>query len=65
VNQLSVQRSSRVSCVLGAAVLLLAAVPAKAANLVEVRIGLHRDYTRVVLETDAKASWEGAPPEGR
>jgi hypothetical protein len=58
VNQLSVQRSSRVSCVLGAAVLLLAAVPAKAANLVEVRIGLHRDYTRVVLETDAKASWE-------
>jgi hypothetical protein len=58
VNQLSVRRSSRVSCVLGAAILLLAAVPAKAANLVEVRIGLHQEYTRVVLETDAKASWE-------
>jgi hypothetical protein len=64
VNQLSVQRSSRVSCVLGAAILLLAAVPAKAANLVEVRIGLHQEYTRVVLETDAKASFEIESSEG-
>jgi hypothetical protein len=64
VNQPSAQRSSRVSCVLGAAILLLAAVPAKAANLVEVRIGLHQKYTRVVLETDAKASFEIESSEG-
>jgi phosphate uptake regulator len=55
VNQLTVQRSSRVSCVLGAAILLLAAFPGKAADLVDVRIGLHEKFTRVVLETDARA----------
>jgi hypothetical protein len=55
VNQSTAQRSSRVFCFLGAAILLLAAFPAKAANLVDVRIGLHEEYTRVVLETDARA----------
>jgi len=56
VNQLTVQRSSRIYCVLGAAILCLIAVPAKAAKLVDLRIGLHDSYTRVVLETDVKAS---------
>jgi hypothetical protein len=56
VNQFNVQRSSRVSCVVGAAILCLIAVPAKAAKLVDLRIGLHDSYTRVVLETDVKAS---------
>jgi hypothetical protein len=37
--------------------LLLAAVPGKAANLVDVRIGVHEKYTRVVLETDAEAPY--------
>jgi len=55
VNQSSAQRSSRVFCVLGTAILLLAAFPGKAANLVDVRVGLHPEYTRVVLETDARA----------
>lgn len=58
MNQLAIQQWCRISCVLGAAVLLLAAVSAGAANLVDVRIGLHEEYTRVVLETDAKASCE-------
>jgi len=57
VNELIVQRSRRTSYVLGAAILFLAAVPGKAANLVDVRVGLHGEYTRVVLETDAKASY--------
>jgi hypothetical protein len=56
VNQLTAQRSSRVLYVLGAAIFFAAAVPAKTANLVDVRVGLHDKYTRVVLETDAKAS---------
>ena len=55
MNQSTAQRSSRVFCFLGAAILLLAAFPAKAANLVGVRIGVHEKYTRVVLETDARA----------
>jgi len=57
VNGLIVQRSRRISYVCGAAILFLAAVPGKAANLVDVRVGLHQEYTRVVLETDAKASY--------
>ena len=57
MNELIVQRSRRTSYVLGAAILFLAAVPGKAANLVDVRVGLHGEYTRVVLETDAKASY--------
>jgi hypothetical protein len=57
VNELIVQRSRKTSYVLGAAILFLAAVPGKAANLVDVRVGLHGEYTRVVLETDAKASY--------
>jgi len=55
VNQPTAQRSSRVFCVLGVAILLLAAFPGKAANLVDVRVGVHPEYTRVVLETDARA----------
>ena len=58
MKQLSAQRSSRVLYVLGASIFFLAAVPAKTANLVDVRVGLHDKYTRVVLETDAKASCE-------
>jgi hypothetical protein len=55
VNQPTAQRSSRVFCVLGVAILLLAAFPGKAANLVDVRVGVHQEYTRIVLETDARA----------
>jgi len=55
VNQSTAQRSSRVFCVLAAAILLLAAFPGKAANLLDVRVGVHADYTRIVLETDARA----------
>jgi hypothetical protein len=58
VNQPTVQRSSRVIFVLGAAVLWLAALPATAANLKDVRIGVHEKYTRIVLETDASAPCE-------
>jgi len=58
VNQLAIQQWCRISYVLGAAVLFLAAASAGAASLVDVRIGLHQEYTRVVLETDAKASCE-------
>jgi hypothetical protein len=58
VNELILLRSRRISYVLGAAILFLAAVPGKAANLVDVRVGLHREYTRVVLETDAKATYQ-------
>jgi hypothetical protein len=55
VNHSTAQRSSGFFCFLAAAILLLAAFPAKAANLVGVRIGLHEKYTRVVLQTDARA----------
>ncbi len=55
MNQSTAQRSSRFFCFFGAAILLLAAFPAKAANLVGVRIGVHEKYTRIVLETDARA----------
>ena len=55
MNQPTAQRSSRVFCVLGVAILLLAAFPGKAANLVDVRVGVHQEYTRIVLETDARA----------
>jgi hypothetical protein len=58
VNQPTVQRSSRVVFVLGAAVLWLAALPATAASLKDVRIGVHDKYTRIVLETDASAPCE-------
>jgi hypothetical protein len=58
VNQPTVQRSSRVIFVLGAALLWLAALPATAANLKDVRIGVHEQYTRIVLETDASAPCE-------
>jgi len=58
VNQPTVQQSSRVIFVLGAAVLWLAAQPATAANLKDVRIGVHEKYTRIVLETDASAPCE-------
>jgi hypothetical protein len=37
---------------------LLAAAQASAANLVEVRVGRHADFTRVVLETDAPVRYE-------
>ena len=57
MNQPTVQRSRRIAYALGAAMLLLAAVPGKAANLVDVRIGVHEKYTRVVLETDAEAPY--------
>ena len=52
MNHSIAQRSSGFFCFLAAAILLLAAFPAKAANLVGVRIGLHEKYTRVVLQTD-------------
>ena len=55
MNQSTAQRSSRVFCVFGVAILLLAAFPGKAANLVDVRVGVHQEYTRIVLETDARA----------
>ena len=55
MNQSTAQRSSWVFCVLGVAILLLAAFPGKAANLVDVRVGVHQEYTRIVLETDARA----------
>ena len=55
MNHSTAQRSSGFFCFLAAAILLLAAFPAKAANLVGVRIGLHEKYTRVVLQTDARA----------
>ena len=55
MNEPTAQRSSRTFCVLGAAILFLAAFPAKSANLVDVRVGVHAEYTRIVLETDAKA----------
>ena len=58
MNQSTVQKSRRLSYVLGAAVLFFAALPGSAANLVDVRIGVHDEYTRVVLETDAKAPCE-------
>jgi hypothetical protein len=58
VNQSTVQKSRWLSYVIGAAALFLAALPGSAANLVDVRIGVHDEYTRVVLETDAKAPYE-------
>jgi hypothetical protein len=42
---------------LGVGVLLLMSGQAQAANLVDVRIGVHEKYTRVVLETDAKTPY--------
>jgi hypothetical protein len=58
VNQSTVQKSRGLFFVFGAAVVLLAALPGRAANLVDVRIGVHDEYTRVVLETDAAATCE-------
>jgi hypothetical protein len=55
VKRSTVQKGRRLFFVLGAAVPLLTALSAAAANLVDVRVGLHDEYTRVVLETDEKA----------
>jgi hypothetical protein len=43
---------------------VLVATQASAAKLVEVRVGRHADYTRVVLETDAPVRYELARPAG-
>ncbi len=58
MNQSTVQESRGLFFILGVAVVLLAALPGSAANLVDVRIGVHDEYTRVVLESDAAASCE-------
>ena len=58
MKQSTVSKSRGLFFVLGAAVVFLAALPGSAANLVDVRIGLHDEYTRVVLESDAAASCE-------
>jgi hypothetical protein len=58
VNELILQRSRRISYVVGAAILFLAAVPGQSANLVGVRVGLHKEFTRVVLETDTKVTYQ-------
>jgi len=58
VSQSTVQKSRGLFFILGAAVVFLAALPGSAANLVDVRIGVHDEYTRVVLESDAAVSCE-------
>jgi hypothetical protein len=42
---------------IGVLLLAFAAVPADAARVVDVRVGLHHGYTRVVFETDAPAAY--------
>ena len=57
MNRTTAQHSWRVFYVLGAAILFLASLSAKAAELTDVRIGVHEKYTRVVIETDAEAPY--------
>jgi hypothetical protein len=58
-----VPRVTRWACTAGLACVLVAA-QASAASLVQVRVGRHADYTRVVLETDAPVRYELARPAG-